>query len=99
MAPYPVQTPFGLQYQNMPVEIDEDILKSISDLTGGMYFRATDNDKLIQVYREIDKLEKSKIDVRQFSRKDEKYLIPGIIAFILVALELLLRNTVFRNLT
>jgi Ca-activated chloride channel family protein len=99
MAPYPVQTPFGLQYQNMPVEIDEDILRSISDLTGGMYFRATDNDKLIQVYREIDKLEKSKIDVRQFSRKDEKYLIPGIIAFILVALELLLRNTVFRNLT
>ncbi len=99
MAPYPVQTPFGLQYQNMPVEIDEDILRSISELTGGMYFRATDNDKLIQVYKEIDKLEKSKIDVRQFSRKDEKYLIPAMIAFILVALEVLLRNTVFRNLT
>ena len=99
MAPYPVQTPFGLQYQNMPVEIDEDILRSISDLTGGMYFRATDNDKLIQVYKEIDKLEKSKIDVRQFSRKDEKYLVPALIAFILIALEVLLRNTVFRNLT
>lgn len=99
MAPYPVQTPFGLQYQNMPVEIDEDILRSISDATGGMYFRATDNDKLIQVYQEIDKLEKSKIDVRQFSRKDEKYMMPALIAFILVALEVLLRNTVFRNLT
>ncbi|MBI5009897.1 MAG: hypothetical protein HZB98_09695 [Bacteroidia bacterium] len=64
-----------------------------------MYFRATDNDKLVQVYKEIDKLEKSKIDVKQFSRKDEKYLIPALIAFILVALEVLLRNTVFRNLT
>jgi Ca-activated chloride channel family protein len=99
MAPYPVQTPFGLQYQNMPVEIDEDILRSISELTGGMYFRATDNDKLLQVYKEIDKLEKSKIDVRQYSRKDEKYLIPALIAFILVALEVLLRNTLYRNLT
>ncbi|HAM10488.1 MAG: aerotolerance regulator BatA [Bacteroidetes bacterium GWF2_41_9] len=99
MAPYPVQTPFGLQYQNMPVEIDEDILKQISQLTGGMYFRATDNDKLVQVYREIDKLEKSKIDVRQFSRKDEKFLIPALIAFILLGLEILVRHTIFRNLT
>jgi len=99
MAPYPVQTPFGLQYQNMPVEIDEDILRGISRATGGMYFRATDNDKLIQVYNEIDKLEKSKIDVRQFSRKDEKYLIPALIAFILIALELLARHSIFRNLT
>jgi Ca-activated chloride channel family protein len=99
MAPYPVQTPFGLQYQNMPVEIDEGILKEISNLTGGMYFRATDNDKLIQVYKEIDKLEKSKIDVRQFNRKDEKYMMPALIAFILIALEILVRNTVFRNLT
>ena len=99
MAPYPVQTPFGIQYQNMPVEIDEDILKEISQLTGGMYFRATDNDKLVQVYNEIDKLEKSKIDVRQFTRKDEKFLVPALIAFILIGLEILLRNTIFRNLT
>lgn len=98
-APYPVQTPYGLQYQNMPVEIDEDILRGISQETGGMYFRATDNDKLIQVYNEIDKLEKSKIDVRQFSRKDEKYLIPALIAFILIALEILARHSIFRNLT
>ena len=99
MAPYPVQTPFGLQYQNMPVEIDEDILKEISQLTGGMYFRATDNDKLVQVYNEIDKLEKSKIDVRQFSRKDEKFMVPALIAFILIGFEILIRNTIFRNLT
>ena len=99
MAPYPVQTPFGLQYQNMPVEIDEDILKEISQVTGGMYFRATDNDKLFQVYNEIDKLEKSKIDVRQFSRKDEKYMFYALLAFILLGLEILVRHTIFRNLT
>ena len=53
MAPYPVQTPYGLQYQDMPVEIDEAILREIAQTTGGKYFRATDNDKLVQVYSEI----------------------------------------------
>ncbi len=98
-APYPVQTPFGTQYQNMPVEIDEAILKEIAQTTGGKYFRATDNDKLVQVYGEIDKLEKSKIDVRQFTRKEEKYLIPAIIAFFILAIELLVRYTFLRKLT
>lgn len=99
MAPYPVQTPFGIQYQDMPVEIDEDILKDIAQTTGGKYFRATDNDKLVQVYKEIDQMEKSKIDVRQFSTKEEKYMFPAIIAFCLIAIELLVRFTVFRNIT
>jgi Ca-activated chloride channel family protein len=99
MAPYPVQTPFGIQYQNMPVEIDEPILKDIAQKTGGRYFRATDNDKLVQVYNEIDKLEKSKIDVKQFTRKQEKYLIPALIAFCLIALEVFARNIVLRRLT
>jgi Ca-activated chloride channel homolog len=98
-APYPVQTPFGTQYQNMPVEIDEAILKDIAQMTGGRYFRATDNDKLVQVYGEIDKLEKSKIDVKQFTRKEEKYLIPALIAFCLLVIELLVRYTVLRKLT
>jgi Ca-activated chloride channel family protein len=99
MAPYPVQTPFGIQYQNMPVEIDEAILKEIAQTTGGRYFRATDNDKLVQVYGEIDKLEKSKIDVRQFIRKEEKYLTPAIIAFCLLSIEMLLRYTLLRKVT
>jgi Ca-activated chloride channel family protein len=98
-APYPVQTPFGTQYQNMPVEIDEAILKDIAQTTGGRYFRATDNDKLVQVYSEIDKLEKSKIDVKQFTRKDEKYLIPALIAFCLLLIEMLVRYTVLKKLT
>jgi Ca-activated chloride channel homolog len=99
MAPYPVQTPYGIQYQDMPVEIDEAILQEIAQTTGGKYFRATDNDKLVEVYKEIDKLEKSKIDVRQFSRKEERYLIPALIAFILIVLEIVTRNTIFKNLT
>jgi Ca-activated chloride channel homolog len=98
-APYPVQTPYGIQYQNMPVEIDEAILREISSKTDGKYFRATDNDKLVQVYAEIDKLEKSKIDVRQFTKKEEKFLLPAIIAFILLTLEAFLRITIFKNLT
>jgi len=99
MAPYPVQTPYGIQYQDMPVEIDEAILQEIAQNTGGKYFRATDNDKLIQVYREIDKLEKSKIDVRQFSRKEEKFLFPAILAFCMLIFEITARNTIFKNLT
>ena len=99
VAPYPVQTPLGVQYQDMQVEIDEGILKDISAKTGGKYYRATDNNKLTQIYREIDKLEKSKIEVRQFSRREERYLTPALVAFFLVALELLLRNTVLKSLT
>jgi len=98
-APYPVQTPFGVQYQNMPVEIDEAILKEIAGKTGGRYFRATDNNKLLQVYAEIDKLEKSKIDVRQFIRKEEKFMGLAIALFILIALEIILRNTIYKNIT
>jgi Ca-activated chloride channel family protein len=83
----------------MPVEIDENILKDISSKTGGKYFRATDNDKLVQVYNEIDNLEKSKIDVRQFTRKEEKFLLPAIIAFIALALEMTARITIYKNIT
>jgi Ca-activated chloride channel homolog len=99
VAPYPVQTPFGIQYQDAPVEIDEDILQTIAGMTDGRYFRATDNEKLIGVYNEIDKLEKSRIDVRQYKIRDEKFLLPAVIAFILIILEILIRNTVLRKLT
>lgn len=99
MAPYPVQSPYGIQYQDMPVEIDEGILQEIAQTTGGKYFRATDNNKLEQVYKEIDKLEKSKIDVRQFSRKEERYLLPALMAFCMIVLEIGARNTIFKNLT
>lgn len=98
-APYPVQTPYGIQYQNMPVEIDEAILKEIASKTGGSYFRATDNTKLVEVYGEIDKLEKSKIDVRQFTRKEEKFFFPALLAFSLLAIDLFIRKTILNSLT
>jgi Ca-activated chloride channel family protein len=98
VAPYPYQTPLGIIYQNIRVQIDEEILRDIADKTGGVYFRATDNDKLAQVYREIDQLEKSKIDVIQFSRKNEKYLLPALIAMTLIFIEFLMRQTILKNL-
>lgn len=97
-APYPFQTPFGVQYQQIPVEIDEPLLQQIASATGGKYFRAVNKDKLEQIYSEIDKLEKSKIEVLSYSRRDEKAFLFIIIALILLAFELLMRNTIFRTI-
>ena len=98
-APYPVQTPFGTRMQQMKVQIDEELLQKIANETGGRYFRATGNSKLRDIFKEIDKLEKSKIDVQQFRKKHEMFLPFALIAFILLALELLFRYVVFRKLT
>lgn len=98
-APYPVQTPFGIQLRDVPVEIDEALMQEISDRTDGRYFRATDNQKLREVYQEIDRLERSKIDVTEFSRKKEEYMPLMMLALFLIAMEFLLRNTLFRSIT
>jgi len=97
-APYPVQTPFGVQLQNVTVEIDESVLKQIAATTGGQYFRATDNDKLKQIYQEIDKLEKSKIEVKHFSKKQEQYFWFALIGMLLLIAEGILRYTVLRKI-
>jgi len=98
-APYPIQTPYGgTRYQQMKVQIDEDMLKQIASMTGGKYFRATDNKKLEEIYNAIDKLEKSKIDVKQFSRKEEEYLKFALWAAVLLLAEWFLRKTVFRTM-
>lgn len=97
MAPYPVQTSAGTRYQNMPVEIDEKTLSEIADMTGGEYFRATDNESLENIYKEIDKLEKSKIDVYEYSRKNEEYLPWAIIAVLLIFVELFIKRSVLRK--
>ena len=99
VANYPVQTPSGIRFQPVEVDIDEDILRTIADKTGGRYFRATDNDKLAEVYREIDQLEKSIIDEIQFSRREEKYLLPALFAMMLIFIEFLTRQTILKNLT
>lgn len=97
-APYPVQTPFGIQYQSMAVNIDEDLLKQVANMTDGKYFRATDNEKLKEIYQEIDRLEKSKIDVTEFRKKHEEFLSLAIFAFILLFLEAFARLTLFRSI-
>ena len=97
-APYPFQTAFGVQYQNIDVEIDEPTLKQIAATTGGQYFRATDNASLKEIYSEIDQMEKTKISVREYSKKQEEYKNWALLAFALLLAELLLRNTLLRNI-
>ncbi|MBO7269791.1 MAG: VWA domain-containing protein, partial [Bacteroidales bacterium] len=72
-APYPFQTANGVVYQNVEVNIDEEPLKQIASLTGGVYFRATDNATLAGIYQEIDQLEKTKMQVREYSKRQEEF--------------------------
>ncbi|MDR1679001.1 MAG: VWA domain-containing protein [Prevotellaceae bacterium] len=97
-APYPVQTPFGIQYQNIDVDIDEPMMRHIARETGGTYFRATDNDKLKEIYKEIDKLEKTKIELHEYNKRNEAYFIFALAAFVCILLEFILRNTVLRKI-
>lgn len=98
MAPYPVETVFGKRYQNVPVNIDEDMLREIANLTGGKYFRATDEKTLRNIYSEIDKLERTKVNVEEYRRVAEMYgpwLWGALLCF---AFETLLSATVLRKL-
>lgn len=99
-APFPFRSPFGgIVYQNVEVKIDEPLLTQIADMTGGKYFRATDNKKLKAIYEEIDKLEKSKIDVQEFRKKNEMFLPWVFAAGLLLFLEFVFRNTIFKSIT
>ncbi|MBS1688261.1 MAG: VWA domain-containing protein, partial [Bacteroidetes bacterium] len=95
----PVQTPMGIQKQMMPVEIDEALLKKIATETGGKYFRATGNKSLENVYKDIDKMEKTKVEVSSFKHYAELFFPFAMIAVICLALEMLLRYTVFKSIT
>lgn len=97
-APYPVAMYNGaLQYQTMPVVIDEATLRKIASITGGTYFRATGNGVLKRVFKEIDKLEKTRMDVRNFSHTEDAYMPWALLLLLLVAIELTARYTVLRN--
>jgi len=98
MAPLPVRTPRGIQYQNMETDIDEDLLKEIARMTDGLYFRAIDNESLKRIYEEIDQMEKSKISVQEHHKKTEEYLKFALAAALLFLLEILLRYTLLRHL-
>lgn len=97
-APYPVQTAFGLQYQEVDVKIDEPLLKEMAQLTGGEYFRATDKEKLQQIYAKIDELEKTKVEVQEYTKRQEEYQIFALMAIACLLAEIVLRNTLLRNL-
>jgi len=94
----PVQTPLGMQYQLMDSEFDEKSLQDIAAMTGGSYFRATDNSKLRSIYQEIDQLEKTKINVKEYSKKNEEYYLFALFAFLFLLAEIVLRNTLLRKI-
>lgn len=98
MAPYPIPVAGGVQYLNVPVEIDTKTLASIAGKTDGEFYRATNNKKLEEVYKAIDKLEKSKLNVKQYSKRYEAYSLFAWIAMISLLLEILLRTTVLKKI-
>ncbi len=95
-APYPVITPWGVEMRKVQVEIDEDLLKQIASITGGKYFRATDNTKLAEIYSEIGQMEKVKTTVEAFPVYKELFPRYAIVALICLLLEFLLRVLVRR---
>lgn len=99
VARYPVQDPLlGKRYAQIRVDIDEDTLKRVADLTGGRYFRATDRESLEETYAEIDRLEKTRIQVKEFTRYGELFGYPLALAAVLLLGEIGLANTRFRKI-
>lgn len=98
VAPYPVPVAGGVQYVNIPVEIDTKTLKDIAQTTDGNFYRATNNKELKQIYQDIDKLEKTKMHVKHFAKRYEVYQPFIIAAFLILLMEILLRITWLRKI-
>ena len=98
VAPYPMPVAGGVQYVNIPVEIDTKTLSSIASITEGDFYRATNTKELRNIYKEIDKLEKSKLNVKKFSKRYEAYQPFALAAVLALLLEILLRITIFRRI-
>lgn len=98
LAPYPYRTPFGIQYQNVKVEIDENLLSGIARETGGTYFRATSKNKLKEIFDEIDKLEKTEIEVLSYEHRSEEYKPFLLAALLLLLIELAGRLFIFKTM-
>lgn len=91
--------PFGNPVmQKVKADIDEDVLQAMAQLTGGRYFRATNKSKLADIFDEIDQMEKTKMSVREFSRKEEEYLIFVLAAIAFLLLHIIIKNTILRNI-
>jgi Ca-activated chloride channel family protein len=99
MAPAPIMDQFGnSRMLYVPVEIDEDILRKIAGMTDGMYFRATDKEKLRAIYQEIDKMEKSKVNIKEYSRKEEEFSGYAIAGLAFLVLALLIKQVILRSI-
>ena len=98
VAPYPMPVAGGVQYVNIPVEIDTKTLSEIAAATEGDFYRATNTKELRKIYKEIDQLEKSKLNVKTFSKRYEAYQPFALVAVIALLLEILLRITIFRRI-
>lgn len=98
MAPYPMQTPYGKQFVNVEVEIDEELLKKIANNTNGEYFRATNNKSLKDIYDKINKLETSKVEQFYYTKKTEEFTFFVFFGILFLILEILLNYTYFRTL-
>lgn len=97
LSPVDILPNGNFRYANVPVEIDEELLQGIADVTGGRYFRATDNEKLEEIYEEIDALEKTEIEEFRFYNYEEKFRPLVLLAGLLLMIEMLLRFTIFRS--
>ncbi len=97
-APYPAQTPFGIRYQMMPVDLDENALTKIAEITDGKYFRATDNATLEKIYKEIDRLEKTRIEVRSYRRYTELFYSYVGFALLMLMVDVGISKTWLRKL-
>lgn len=97
-APYPVITPWGVQMQDVEVEIDEDLLKGIAETTGGRYFRATDNTKLLEIYSEINKMEKARTTIDSFPVYKELFMDFALVALICLLLEVVFNAFILKRL-
>ena len=96
-APYPIQTALGVVVRNMPVDLDEPTMRQIADVSGGAYFRATDNESLLAIYKKIDQLEKTKLSTRNYHTTYEEFFVFVLAAALLLLLEFILRSTVLRT--
>ena len=96
-APYPIQTALGVVVRNMPVDLDEPTMRQIADVSGGAYFRATDNESLSAIYQKIDQLEKTKLSTRNYHTTYEEFFVFVLVAALLLLLEFILRSTVLRT--
>lgn len=97
LSPISINPNGSFRYGRQQVEIDEELLEEIAEVTGGKYFRATNNKKLAEIYNEINKLEKTEIEEKKYYNYEEKYRPLILLAGLLLLIELLLRNTIFRS--